>query len=426
MAKSRSSAAKKTGAIMTDVIVVGGGPSGCSMAALLAANGVEAVCIDRDDPAISLTADFDGRTTAISFGSQRVIAAAGAWETLSDKACAIEDIHITESGAPTLLRFLVKDVGEKAFGWIVENRHLRQSLFRQLADLPRATHLAPATVARISEEDGHITAFLEDGRCVQGKILIGADGRNSFVRAAAGIDTRGWSYNQRALVCVVAHEQTHGNTALEDFRPQGPFAALPMLDDENGIHRSALVWTEHGPERQSALHWDEASFNAALSERFPARYGHVRLMGKRFSYPLGLVHAHSYTAPRLALIADAAHGIHPIAGQGLNMGLRDVADLAERLIMAKRAGEDPGSAALLDAYERARRGDNMAMAAATNALNRLFSNDIAPVRIARRIGLSLVGKMPPVQRFFMKQAMGSSGSLPALIRTGKFQFGQKP
>lgn len=425
MTKSRSSAAKKNGAIRTEVIIVGGGPAGCTMAALLAKNGVSAVCIDRDDPTASLTADFDGRTTAVSFGSQRVIAAAGAWETLSDKACAIEDIHITESGSPTLLRFLVQDVGQKAFGWIVENRHLRQSLFRQLAELERATHLAPATVEKITATDDFISAWLQDGTQIQGKILIGADGRNSFVREAAGIATRGWSYNQRALVCIVAHEKPHGNTALEDFRSEGPFAALPMLDDENGVHRSALVWTEHGPEKQSALHWDEESFNAALAERFPSRYGAVHLTGKRFSYPLGLAHAHSYIAPRIALIADAAHGIHPIAGQGLNMGLRDVADLAERLVMAKRAGTDLGGADLLDSYQRARRGDTMAMAAATDALNKLFSNDLKPVRMARRFGLSLVGKLPVMQRFFMKQAMGSSGSLPALIRTGKFQYGDK-
>lgn len=402
-----------------DVVIVGGGHAGCTMAALLAGNSISAICIDQDDPAKTLDHGFDGRTTAISFGSRRVIEATGAWDALVKEACPIRDIKIMDSGSPTLLEFLVEDVDADAFGWIVENRRLRQSLYRRLQELNRAQHIAPARVADFTRDKDGVTVHLQDGRTARGSLVIGADGRNSFTREWMGIGTRGWDYNQRALVCIAIHENPHNNTAIEDFRSEGPFAVLPMADDEQGRHRSSVVWTEHGHDKNSALHWDEETFNAALNERFPAFYGRVQLAGKRFSYPLGLKHAHEYTAERMALVADAAHGIHPIAGQGLNIGLRDIADLAERLIEAKKTGKDFGSADLLDAYQRARRLDNMAMAGATDTLNKLFSNDLSSVRILRKLGLRAVQRIPAARRFFMKQAMGASGLLPSLVKNGK-------
>lgn len=404
-----------------DVVIVGGGPAGCSLAALLAANNVSVICIDQDDPEASLKGDFDGRTTAISYGSRRVIEASGAWDDLAAEACPIEDIQILESGSSVLLEFLVKDVGGETFGWIVENRKLRAALYKKLKELKKATHLAPARVAGFSRDDAGVDVQLADGRCVRGKLVVGADGKKSFTREWMGIGTRGWSYRQRGVVCIVNHDNPHGNVAVEDFRGDGPFAILPMADDEKGRHRSSIVWSEHCAEKDSARHWDEETFNAALSERFPPFYGAVRISGKRFSYPLSLSHAHSYIAPRMALVADAAHAIHPIAGQGLNLGLRDIADLAERIIDAKEKGKDVGSMELLESYENARRPDNMMMAAATDSLNRLFSNDIAPVRLLRKIGLRLVEATPPARKFFMKQAMGASGLLPRLVRDGKLR-----
>ncbi len=412
-------AAKSKSIVKADVVVVGGGHAGCSMAAILAANGVSVICIDQDDPQKSIGEAFDGRTTAISYGSQRVINAAGAWDALEDQACPIEDILISDGGSATLLEFLVSDVGSPAFGWIVENRKLRQALYKRLAALPHATHLAPSRVVDFSRDDKGVNVHLADGTIAHGALVIGADGKKSFTREWMGIETRGWQYSQRAVVCIVHHEKPHNNTALEDFRAEGPFAVLPMMDDEDGNHRSSIVWTEHCPEKKSAVHWDEDVFNAALQERFPESYGRVQLWGRRFSYPLGLTHAHSYIAGRMALVADAAHAIHPIAGQGLNMGLRDIAELAELIITAKKRGEDLGNDMLLNAYQSARRFDNMAMAAATDSLNRLFSNNIAPVRAARKLGLKIVQKIPAARKFFMKQAMGSSGLLPRLIRTGK-------
>ena len=406
--------AAKQKAITTDVTIVGGGHSGCTMAALLGAGGVNAVCIDQDDPVKTLGADFDGRTTAISHGSQRVIDAAGAWDGVRPQACPIKSIKITESGSPTLLEFLNQEAKAEAFGWIVENRLLRKSLCARVAALNNIQHIAPSKVTGFEQGKDIIKTFLADGREIHSKLVIGADGRNSFTREQMGIATRGWRYNQRALVCVIHHEKPHNHTAVEDFRGSGPFAILPMMDDEKGKHRSALVWTEHGNEKDSAVHWDEDVFNAAITERFPASYGAVRVTGKRFSYPLGLIHAQSYTSSRMALVADAAHGIHPIAGQGLNIGLRDIAVLSELLIDAKNSGTDLGGDTLLHMYESRRRADNMAMAAATDLLNKLFSNDSKSLRALRIAGLKMVQKIGPARRFFMKQAMGEGGQIPTL------------
>lgn len=421
MKDPRSGAGRtRTKNMRTDVIIVGGGHAGCTMAALLSKYGVETVCIDRDDITHSLSPAFDGRTTAISYGSRNVIDAAGAWDALKDKICPIENIHVTQEGAPTLLHFLAAESGAEAYGWIVENRHLRQSLYAQLHGNAKSQHIPSMAVTGIEQDKDNVCAVLSNGARVQGKLLIGADGRNSFVRAAIGIGTRGWSYRQRALVCVAQHDHDHGNGAVEDFRPNGPLAILPMLDDDQGRHRSALVWTEHCAERHSAMRWDEDSFNAALNARFPDRYGYVKLAGPRMAYPLGLIHAHQYTAPRVALIADAAHGIHPIAGQGLNLGLRDIADLAERIIDAKQKGSDIGGDDVLDAYQRARQGDNMLMAGATDLLNKVFSNGFGPLHALRRLGLKATAHLPSVQNVITRQAMGMGGQLPSLVRTGKF------
>lgn len=399
-----------------DVIVVGGGLAGLGLTALLASRGARVLCVDRESAAARTAPAFDGRTTAISYGSRKVLEAAGVWGALSANACAIDTIHISDGGGPVLLDFSKDEVEGRSFGWIVENRLLRQALLARVKDLKTAEHVAPAAVADFSRDDGKVTVHLEDGRKFSAPLAVGADGRASFTREWMGVGAREWPYRQRAVVCAVVHENPHEHIAVEDFRPSGPFAILPMTDDEQGAHRSSVVWTEHGPEKNSALRFSAEVFDAALAARFPARYGAVRLAGGRFSYPLGLTHAHAYIAPRMALVAEAAHGIHPIAGQGLNMGLRDVAALADLVAGSVRDGRDPGGADMLERYQRGRRFDNMAMAGATDQLNRLFSNDIGPVRAARRFGLRAVGRLPAAKLFFMKQAMGAAGLLPALIR----------
>lgn len=399
-----------------DVIVIGGGLAGLTMTALLASNGVDVVCIDREAPPTTLTENFDGRTTAISWESRKVLEAAGVWPGLNDTACPIRSIHILDGDSPLLLHFDSMEVGGRTFGWIAENLALRQALYKRVAALRNAQHIAPAIVSDFTLHDTHVTVHLQDGRHIEGALVIGADGRQSFTRSWMGIGTRAWPYNQRAVICTVEHEFPHHNTAVEHFRPGGPFATLPMDDSKDGVPRSSVVWTEHGSLKESALHWDQQSFDAGLTARFPVAYGRVRQIAKRHAYPLGLVHAHSYIAPRMALIAEAAHGIHPIAGQGLNMGLRDIAEIGDLIVAALKDGEDPGDNILLTAYQQKRRLDNIGMAGATDGLTRLFSNDIMPMRVMRRMGLRAVARLPFAKNFFMSQAMGAAGLLPALIR----------
>lgn len=399
-----------------DVIVIGGGLAGLTMTALLASRGIDVVCIDREAPPVTLTEAFDGRTTAISWGSRKVLEAAGVWPRLDAAACPIRQIHILDGDSPLLLAFDSAEVGGRTFGWIVENLALRQALYRHVDTLRSARHIAPAIVSDFTLHDTHVSVHLADGRHIDGALVIGADGRQSFIRAWMGIGTRAWPYNQRAVVCTVEHEFPHHNTAVEHFRPGGPFATLPMNDSKDGVPRSSVVWTEHGPLKDSAIHWDQQSFDAGLTARFPAAYGRVRQIARRYSYPLGLVHAHRYIAPRMALVAEAAHGIHPIAGQGLNMGLRDIAEIGDLIVTALKNNEDPGGEELLRVYQQKRRLDNIGMAGATDGLTRLFSNDVMPVRMARRFGLRAVARLPFAKQFFMNQAMGAAGLLPALIR----------
>ncbi|HEY8190265.1 MAG TPA: UbiH/UbiF/VisC/COQ6 family ubiquinone biosynthesis hydroxylase [Micavibrio sp.] len=389
-----------------DVIIIGGGLSGGTLAALLGTHGFHVVCIDRDPPLTHLGESFDGRTTAVSWGSQKILASAGVWPALEKEACPIRRIDILDGGSPALLRFASDEVEDQSFGWIIENRLIRKALFDRMASLKTVAHLAPAIISSLDRNDDRMRATLQDGTELQAPLVVGADGRGSFTREWAGIGTRGWLYRQRAVVCTVIHEKPHDNVAVEHFRAQGPFAILPMTDGPGGEYRSSVVWTEHGPERQSAIHYSQTSFDAALTARFPDGYGAVRQTGKRFAYPLGLQHAHNYTAPRIALVAEAAHGIHPIAGQGLNMGFRDLKTLDEELCRVRDARGDFGGPDLLSAYERRRRIDNMGMAAATDSLNKLFSNSLPVLPLVRKAGLKMVARIPAAKRFFMHQAMG--------------------
>lgn len=413
---AKTPAKRKPLDLQVDVAIVGGGHAGLSLAAILGRAGVTVACIDRDNPKTTLKQSFDGRTTAISLGSKRVFDAAGIWPHLEADGEPIVDIRVADGHSPLFLHFDSRDVGHEPFGWIFENRLIRKALFECLDGLENVHHVAPATVVDFELDDHAMTVLLEDGGRISAPLCIGADGRGSFTRQWAGIDTRGHSYNQNAIVCTVGHENPHEGLAVENFMPSGPFATLPMTDAPDGTHRSSVVWTEHGGDDTLYLEMPEEDFNAELQERFGESFGKVHLIGGRFSYPLTLSHAKSYVAPRLALVADAAHGIHPIAGQGLNLGMRDIAVLAELIVDQKRLGLDIGAWSLLQRYRTLRRGDNIRMIAATDALNRLFSNDIAPVRILRDIGLGVVHHVPPMKRFFMRQAMGLSGNPPRLIR----------
>jgi 2-octaprenyl-6-methoxyphenol hydroxylase len=390
-----------------DAAIIGGGPSGLTLSCLLGQQDLRVICLDQTAPDKSATTASDLRTTAISYGSRKILEQAGIWELIKE-SCPIDEIRILDGRSPLLLNFASEEAGGKSFGWIVENTYLHHALMQRISALETAHYEAPVRATDFQVKDDHAACILEDGSEIKARLLIGADGRGSFMRGWMGVDTREWSYRQRAIVCTVVHEHPHHLAAVEHFWPSGPFAILPMSDDQDGRHRSSVVFTEHGPRSRSLMTLTDSTFEAALAERFPESYGDIKLISKRAAYPLGLIHATRYTAPRMALIADAAHGIHPIAGQGLNLGFRDVAALSELVGQAFEAGSDIGGEDILERYERMRRIDNMSMIAFTDGLNKLFGNNIPPVRFLRRAGLRAVAHFPPAKRFFMKRAMGDT------------------
>jgi len=398
----------------SDIIVVGGGHAGLTQSLLLAQSGFKVICVDRDDYS---KADYqlkDARTTAISYGSHILMKEAGVWGDLVENACPIKSIDILDGQSPTLLNFASKEMEEDtkdnnvSFGWIIDNFIIHQTLQGALEKHPNAIHMSGQSVADYQDNNNHMQVMLSNERSLKTSLVIGADGRQSFTREWMNVGAKEWSYDQQAIVTIVTHQNDHQNIAVEHFRPQGPLAILPMLKNDKEENRSALVWTQHGKNTQTMLNCSEDTFVTALNTIFPSFYGQVTKIGKRASYPLNFVHAYNYIKPRMVLIADAAHGIHPIAGQGLNLGLRDVKALSDILKTAQSNHQDIGSLDVLTRYQTARRTDNMAMAIATDVLNKLFSNNIMPVKLVRKIGLKIVGKINPAKKFFMRQAMGSS------------------
>lgn len=402
-----------------DVVIVGGGLAGLTQGIALASHGMSVAIIDREDPARVLRAGFDGRVSAIALASQRMLEAIGLWRHVRE-AQPMWDIRVSDGDSLLFLHYDHRDLGDAPFGYMVENRIMRQAQQDALAELPGAQLIAPMTVAKVDRglpgSGAPAQLTLADGRQLRARLVIGADGRQSAMREQAGIRTTTWSYDQTGIVCTVAHELPHEGAAQERFLPAGPFAILPMTDDENGVHRSSLVWTEPTERAGTIMGLDDADFQAEMRRRFGDGYGEAHVVGPRWSYPLTFLHAERYTNHRLALIGDAAHGIHPIAGQGLNLGLRDIAALTEALVEARRLGLDPGQADVLERYARWRRTDTLVLSAVTDGLTRLFSNDIAPLRIARDLGLGVVERLPPLKKLFMRHAMGDLGTLPRLLR----------
>jgi 2-octaprenyl-6-methoxyphenol hydroxylase len=302
-------------------------------------------------------------------------------------------------------------VGDRPFGYIVENRHIRSALQIFAGGLSKLTLLAPAELTALLRDGGRAEARLAGGGTVRARLAVAADGRFSRIRRDAGIASTSLRYRQTSIVCTVSHERAHDGVAVELFLPGGPFAMLPMTEN-----RCNVVWTERADLAPAYLALDDAAFLDELGRRFGDWLGAIALTGPRFSYPLGVMHASRYTDLRLALLGDAAHAIHPIAGQGLNLGLRDVAALAELIVDSHRLGLDLAGPQVLERYERWRRFDNMLLTAVTDGLNRLFSNDIGAIRLARDLGLAAVDRLPPVKRFLMRHAMGVVGDLPRLVR----------
>ncbi len=412
---------KASRALQCEVLVVGGGMVGLTLGLTLAGAGVEVVVVDREDPATVQGAAFDGRASAIARGSQQALEGAGLWPTMAAAAQPILDIRVSDGrvglGTSSLfLHYDHRDLDGVPLGAIIENRAVRRALHAEVVRRRTLKLVAPAAIGGLERDAGFIEAKLTDGRAVRARLAVAADGRNSTVRQAAGIRTTAWNYPQAGIVCTVAHDKPHNGVAHEHFLPSGPFAMLPMTDGEDGRHRSSIVWTERRDLAPAMIELNPAAFAAEIARRFGDSLGRLEAIGGRWSYPLSLLHAASYHGLRLALIGDAAHAIHPIAGQGLNLGLRDVAALAEAVVDARRLGLDVGSAGVLERYERWRRFDNLMLIAATDGLNRLFSNDLPPLRLARDLGLAAVNRLPPLKRFFMRHAMGLIGDLPRLIR----------
>jgi 2-octaprenyl-6-methoxyphenol hydroxylase len=405
--------------IDADVLVVGGGLVGASLAGVLAASGVPTALVDREDPEAVLKQNFDGRASAIAAGSRHMFEAVGLWDHVP--ACQpIHDIRVTdgrvgERPSPLALHYDHRVVGE-AMGHLVENRHLRVAQKRFLATLDTLHHVAPVEVARVVRRRNGVEARLQDGRRIRARLVAACDGRGSRLRTDAGIRTRRWHYDQSAIVTTLAHERPHRGTAYEHFLPAGPFAMLPLPDAADGTHRSSIVWTETHAMARKAMDLDEAAFAREIRRRFGDTHGDVRSIAPRFRYPLSGLHADRYIDRRMALVGDSAHAIHPIAGQGLNLGLRDVAALAECVVDARRLGLDVGANDVLRRYQRWRRPDNLTLVAATDSLDRLFSNDVAPVRLARDLGLAAVNRMGPLKSVFMRHAMGMMGDLPKLVQ----------
>ncbi len=394
-----------------DACIVGAGPVGGILACLLAEAGVRVAIIDRAALPPMEHPDFDGRAYAIAAGSKRVLEAAGVWDALPYPAGGIGDIRVSDGrvgrpASPLFLHFAAADVGEAAFGWMVEARSLRMALNARMHDLAALRVFAPAEAA-VERHEAGATVRIAGGPVLACRLVVAAEGRGSPLREQAGIAVTRMGYDQTGIVCAIGHERPHGGTALEHFLPGGPFAQLPMAPTEGAANVSAIVWTERNATAARVLALDDRAFEAEIARRLGRHLGAIRLLGRRWSYPLGAMHAHRYFATRLALVGDAAHGIHPIAGQGLNLGIRDADALAGLVIGARARGDDPGSEALLRRYQLARRPDNLAMLAATDALDRLFSNDSRVLRLMRGLGIAAVHRVPALKRAFMRQAMGA-------------------
>ncbi len=401
-----------------DVCVVGAGPVGGTLACRLAAAGVTTVLVDRAAlPPLAHPA-FDGRAYAIAAGSRALLREAGLWDRLPDPPNPILDIRVTDGrvGRPASrlhLHFDHREAGGEPgpFGWMVEARGLRRALNAHIQTLPHLRVFAPAE-AEVERSEDHALVRVRGGPAVECRLVVAAEGRQSPLREAAGIPVTRLSYGQTGIVCAISHERPHNNMALEHFLPSGPFAVLPMAssaDAEAGgaPNVSAIVWTERTRMADTILALDDRRLAREIRRRLGDYLGELRTVGRRWSYPLSAMLAHRYVDTRLALAGDAAHGIHPIAGQGLNLGFRDAIVLAELVIEAKNAGDDVGSTALLTRYQRARRPDNLAMLAMTDGLDRLFSTDNPAARLARDLGIAGVDRAGPLKRAFMRRAMGT-------------------
>jgi len=400
----------------TDILIVGGGLNGPALALALASGGVSVTVIDSRPAPARATLGFDGRAYALAIASKRLLTVLGVWPLVADRSQPILQIKTSDGRAgsgpsPFFLTFDAAEIEEGPMGFMLEDRHLYAAFLAAMAENPRITLMSGETVVAQTTTATKAEVTLASGKTLRARLLIGCDGRSSGTAARAGITRTGWSYGQTALVTAIAHEKPHRGIAHQFFMPSGPLAILPLP----GGYRSSIVWSQTDATASAIAALPDAQYLAALRPRFGDFLGAISLAGARFSYPLNLTLANSFIAERLALVGDAAHGVHPIAGQGLNLGLRDVAALAQVLVIAARRGEDLGAADVLARYQRWRRFDSTSLALGMDAVNHLFSNDNPILRVGRDLGLAAVNALPALRRGLIRQAAGLTGDLPRLL-----------
>jgi 2-octaprenyl-6-methoxyphenol hydroxylase len=399
-----------------DIVIVGGGLNGPALALALAKSGFRVVVVDARVATARADVGFDGRAYALAVASKRLLEVIGVWPRLEGRVQPILQIKASDGvagqgPAPFFLTFDHAEMEEGPMGFMAEDRLLYAAFLAAMAEVGIELISGETVVSQEVTAQG-AEVILASGRVVRGSVLIGCDGRGSGVAARAGIGRTGWRYGQTALVTAIRHEKDHQGIAQQFFMPSGPLAILPLA----GGHLSSIVWSETEAQAAAIQALGDADYLEALRPRFGDFLGEIALAGERFTYPLSLTLANSFVAPRVALVGDAAHGVHPIAGQGLNLGLRDVGALAQVLIEAQRRGEDIGAADVLERYQRWRRFDSTALALGMDGVNRLFSNDNPVLRLGRDLGMGLVNAVPGLRRGFMRQAAGLSGEVPRLLR----------
>ncbi len=399
---------------LRDILVVGGGLNGTTLALACARAGLTVTLVEPRPADLRADDRFDGRSYALALASARLLMAVGLWPALRDHAQPIEGIRVAdgrpgERPSALALAFDAAEIEDRPMGYMVEDRHLRRALLGAVAAEPRIVAVTARVEAQAVDDTG-AEVRLSTGHAERARVIVGADGRGSGTAARAGIRTMGWSYGQTALVCALDHDRPHGGIARQVFLPAGPLAVLPLTGN-----RASIVWSETAATAARVQALDDADYLTVLRARLGNVLGEVRLAGDRYTYPLSLSLAQSFVAPRVALLGDAAHGVHPIAGQGLNAGLKDVAALAEVLALAARRGEDIGRPDVLARYQRWRRFDATTLAIATDGFNRLFSNDNPVVRGLRDAGLAAVNALPGLRRGFLREAAGLTGDVPRLL-----------
>jgi 2-octaprenyl-6-methoxyphenol hydroxylase len=398
-----------------DVIILGGGLVGLTLAIALDRHGLSSLVVDPADPTSQLTPQYDGRATAVASASFRMLQAIGVTDALEGEGCPIEAIRVSDGLHPGGLVF-DPPAGDDPLGIMFENRMLRAALRDTARAAERVTLAMPARPGEVVRDATGVRVALEDGRLLAAPLLVGAEGRASPTREAANIPLARWQYDHVAMVVTIAHERWHENNAFEIFYPSGPFAVLPMLKGEDGRWRSAIVWSVAAADADALLDLPDRALAAEIDKRTGGFLGEIFIAGPRASYRLGFHHAATITAERMALVGDAAHGIHPIAGQGLNLGFRDAAALTQVLVEGARLGLDLGDAQLLARYQRWRSLDTFMVASSTDALTRLYGVPGRTASAIRRFGMGAVQRIGPLKNWLMAEARGESGDLPLLLR----------